>query len=147
AGPSLLNTFLCHRLGRGGFESAVLEILRGDSGYLLPHASIEFPSICVLNRLPLLIGERDRRKIVRVPDRDRGPPLRHDRRRLHHREVVGAGQAHRRWKMCDGWPAGPAPSGMLSWCSRTGEQDDVARVAGFGLAQPSPLWSGAGQVV
>src|SRR5262249_43889658 len=22
----------------------------------------------------------------------------------------GAGQAHRRWKMCDGWPAGPAPS-------------------------------------
>src|SRR5215470_953997 len=21
----------------------------------------------------------------------------------------GAGQAHRRWKMCDGWPAGPAP--------------------------------------
>jgi hypothetical protein len=22
----------------------------------------------------------------------------------------GAGQAHRRWKMCDGWPAGPARS-------------------------------------
>jgi len=27
------------------------------------------------------------------------------------------------------------------------EHDDVAHVAGFGLAQPSPLWSGAGQVV
>ena len=36
---------------------------------------------------------------------------------------------------------------MLSRCSRTGEHEDVARVAGFGLAQPSPLWSGAGQVV
>jgi DNA-binding XRE family transcriptional regulator len=40
--------------------------------------------------------------------------------------------------MCDGWPAGPAPSGMLSRCSRTSEHDDVARVAGFGLAQPWP---------
>src|SRR5215813_1279824 len=30
----------------------------------------------------------------------------------------GAGQAHRRWKMCDGWPAGLAPSGMLSRCSQ-----------------------------
>jgi hypothetical protein len=30
--------------------------------------------------------------------------------------------------------AGPAPSGMLSQCSRTGEHDDVSRVAGFGLA-------------
>src|SRR5262249_52585114 len=49
------------------------------------------------------------------------------------------------WKMCDGWPAGPAPSGMLSRCSRTGEHDEVARVASFDLAQPSPLWSGAGQ--
>ena len=27
--------------------------------------------------------------------------------------------------MCDGWPAGPAPSGMLSRCSRTGEHDDA----------------------
>src|SRR5262249_55204170 len=26
----------------------------------------------------------------------------------------GAGQAHRRWKMCDGWPAGPAPSRFYS---------------------------------
>jgi hypothetical protein len=25
----------------------------------------------------------------------------------------GAGQAHRRWKMCDGWPAGPAPCRFL----------------------------------
>src|SRR5215813_8064138 len=40
----------------------------------------------------------------------------------------GAGQAHRRWKMCDGWPAGPAPSGMLSRCSRTSERNHLARV-------------------
>src|SRR5262249_45199520 len=26
----------------------------------------------------------------------------------------GAGQAHRRWKMCDGWPAGHAPSRFYS---------------------------------
>ena len=26
----------------------------------------------------------------------------------------GAGQAHRRWKMCDGWPAGPAPSSFYN---------------------------------
>jgi hypothetical protein len=26
----------------------------------------------------------------------------------------GAGQAHRRWKMCDGWPAGPAPCRFYS---------------------------------
>ena len=31
--------------------------------------------------------------------------------------------------MCDGWPAGPAPSGMLSRCSRTGEHDDAFRRA------------------
>src|SRR5215468_9957284 len=34
----------------------------------------------------------------------------------HHRPIggSGAGQAHRRWKMCDGWPAGPAPSRFYS---------------------------------
>src|SRR5262245_44856388 len=59
------------------FENAVLEILRGDGGYLLPHLSIELPSICALDRLPLRIGERDYRNTVRVCDRDRGSPLRH----------------------------------------------------------------------
>ena len=34
----------------------------------------------------------------------------------HHRPIGrgGAGQAHRRWKMCDGWPACPAPSRFYS---------------------------------
>src|SRR5215831_12610914 len=40
----------------------------------------------------------------------------------------GAGQAHRRWKMCDGWPAGPAPLGMLSRCSRTSERNHLGGV-------------------
>src|SRR5262245_65433301 len=31
-------------------------------------------------------------------------------------------------KMCDGWPAGPAPSGRLSRCSPTSERDHLARV-------------------
>src|SRR5262249_24829692 len=31
-------------------------------------------------------------------------------------------------KMCDGWPAGPAPSGMLSRCSPTSERNHLARV-------------------
>src|SRR5262249_40022163 len=30
--------------------------------------------------------------------------------------------------MCDGWPAGPAPLGMLSRCSRTSERDHLARI-------------------
>jgi hypothetical protein len=35
--------------------------------------------------------------------------------RHHRRSKAGsAGQAHRRWKMCDGWPAGPAPSSFYS---------------------------------
>jgi hypothetical protein len=39
---------------------------------------------------------------------------RHDRHRHHRLGRGGAGQAHRRWKMCDGWPAGPAPSKFYS---------------------------------
>jgi hypothetical protein len=31
-------------------------------------------------------------------------------------------------RRCDGWPAGPAPSGMLSRWSRTSERDRLARV-------------------
>src|SRR5215470_18779420 len=71
--------FPCHLLGRGSaFETAVLEILRGDGGYLLPHLSIELLSICALDRLPLLIGERDPNVVrVSVRDRNRRPPLRH----------------------------------------------------------------------
>src|SRR5262249_1612858 len=75
-----LDTFPCHLLGHGStFENAVLEILRGDGGYLLSHVIIELPSICVLDRLPLLISERDHPNIVRVSVRDpnRRPPLRH----------------------------------------------------------------------
>src|SRR5262245_15184181 len=73
-----LNMFQGHFLGRcSAFETAVLEILRGDGGYLLPHLSIELPSICALDRLPLPIGDRECRNIVRVRDRDCGPPLRH----------------------------------------------------------------------
>jgi hypothetical protein len=50
----------------------------------------------LFDRLPLLIGERDRRNIVRVRDRDRRLPLRHDN---HHStadaRLTGAGQAAR----------------------------------------------------
>ena len=74
-------------------ENAVLDVLLGDGGYLLSHVIIEFPSIFALDRLPLLIGERDRRNIVRVRvrDRDRGPPLRHDDHRLR-RPIGGVAQ-------------------------------------------------------
>src|SRR6266404_2344889 len=111
-----LDMFPHHFLGRGSaFENAVLEILRGDGGYLLPHFSIELPSICALDRLPLLIGERDCRNIVvRVRDRDRGPPLRHGST-VTTVPLKGWRRASTSTvKMCDGWLAGPAPSGMLS---------------------------------
>src|SRR5262249_5220420 len=85
------DTFQGHLLGSGGaVENAVPEVVLGDGGYLLSHVSIEFPSICALDRLPLLIGERDRRNIVRMRDRDCGPPLRHDDHRPHRRPDVTA---------------------------------------------------------
>src|SRR5262249_8529623 len=42
----------------------------------------------------------------------------------------GAGQAHRRWKMCDGWPAGPAPSRFYS--------TPIALIARLPLVPASP---------
>src|SRR5262245_10399396 len=47
--------------------------------------------------------------------------------------------------MCDGWPAGPAPLGMLSRCSRTSERNHLAGRVRLGaelgprLHQPAPL--------
>jgi hypothetical protein len=48
----------------------------------------------------------------------------------------GAGQAHRRWKMCDGWPAGPAPCRFYSTPAGT-DPDPYPRLPLLGVASPS----------